>query len=61
MGLELNILGLRKLKDEEIKELTGKTQEEMRKSKYFRQFFPKTVVQLSLSKSRQQTPIVVAT
>ena len=41
MGLELNILGLRKLKDEEIKELTGKTQEEMRKSKYFRQFFPK--------------------
>ena len=40
MGLELSILGIRKIKDEEIKELTGKTREEMRKSKFFRQFFP---------------------
>ena len=40
MGLELSILGIRKINDEEIKELTGKTREEMRKSKFFRQFFP---------------------
>ena len=29
MGLELSILGIRKIKDEEIKELTGKTRIEM--------------------------------
>ena len=40
MGLELSILGIRKIKDEEIKELTGKTRDEMQKSKFFRQFFP---------------------
>ena len=40
MGLELSILGIRKIKDEEIKELTGKTRAEMRKCKFFRQFFP---------------------
>ena len=40
MGLELSILGLRRIKDEEIKELTGKTRDEIKKSKFFRQFFP---------------------
>ena len=40
MGLELSILGIRKIKDEEIKELTGKTRNEMEKSKFFRKFFP---------------------
>ena len=40
MGLELKILGIRKIKEEEINELTGKTWEEMEKCKYFRQFFP---------------------
>ena len=40
MGLELSILGIRKIKDEEIKELTGKTRKEMEKSKFFRKFFP---------------------
>ena len=34
MGLELSILGIRKIKDEEIKELTGKTRKEMEKSKF---------------------------
>ena len=41
MGLELSILGIRKIKDEEIKELTGKTRKEMEKSKFFRKYFPK--------------------
>ena len=40
MGVELSILGIRKIKDEEIKELTGKTGNEMEKSKFFRKFFP---------------------
>ncbi|MBQ6342565.1 MAG: hypothetical protein IJI41_05535 [Anaerolineaceae bacterium] len=40
MGLELSILGIRKIKEEEIKELTGKTRDEMGESKFFRQFFP---------------------
>ena len=40
MGLELSILGIRRINDEEIKELTGKTRAEMRESKFFRQFFP---------------------
>ena len=40
MGLELSVLGIRKINDEEIKVLTGKTRDEMRKSKFFRQFFP---------------------
>lgn len=40
MGIELYILGIRKLKGEEVKELTGKTRNEMEKSKFFRQFFP---------------------
>ncbi len=41
MGVELSILGIRKIKEEEIKELTGKTRNEMEKSKFFREFFPK--------------------
>lgn len=40
MGVELSILGIRKIKDEEIKELTGKTRNEMEKCKFFRNFFP---------------------
>ena len=40
MGLELSILGIRKINNEEIQELTGKTREEMRNSKFFRKFFP---------------------
>ena len=41
MGLELYILGVRKLKKEEAIELTGKRIAEMESSKYFREFFPK--------------------
>ena len=40
MGLELYILGVRKLKKEEAIELTGKKIAEMESSKYFREFFP---------------------
>ena len=40
MGVDLNILGIRAINEEEIKELTGKTREEMEKSQYFRKFFP---------------------
>ena len=40
MGLELSILGIRKIRDEEIEELTGKTRIEMEKCKFFRNFFP---------------------
>ena len=40
MGVELSILGIRKIKDEEIKELTGKTRIEMEKCRFFRNFFP---------------------
>jgi hypothetical protein len=40
MGVELYILGIRKLRQKEVKELTGKTSDEIEKSKYFREFFP---------------------
>lgn len=40
MGLELYILGIRKLRKKEIKELTGKTAVEMENSEYFRRYFP---------------------
>ena len=41
MGLELSILGIRKIKDGEIEELTGKTRKAMEESKFFRELFPK--------------------
>ena len=41
MGIELNILGIRKIRDEEIEELFGKTGEAIEKSQYFRTLFPK--------------------
>ena len=37
MGIELFVLGIRKLKKEEIKELTGKSVDKMEKSTYFSQ------------------------
>ena len=41
MGIELNILGIRKIRDEEIEKLFGKTGEAIEKSQYFRTLFPK--------------------
>lgn len=40
MGVELFILGIRKLRKKEIKELTGKTVIEMEKSEYYLRYFP---------------------
>ena len=40
MGIELSILGLRKINSEEVRELTGKTRNEMQESKFFRAFYP---------------------
>ena len=41
MGVELRILGIRKIRDEEIEELFGKSEAEIENSKYFRELFPK--------------------
>lgn len=41
MGIELRILGIRKIRDEEIEELFGKTEKEIEECQYFRTFFPK--------------------
>ena len=40
MGIELAILGLRRINSKELDALTGKTRVEMRECKFFRQFFP---------------------
>ena len=40
MGIELAILGIRRINSKEIEALTGKTRVEMRECKFFRQFFP---------------------
>ena len=42
MGLELSVLGIRKIRDEEVKQVTGKTCEKMAKSDYFINLFPKS-------------------
>ena len=41
MSVDLRIYGIRKLCDEEIAELTGKTEDEIYKSEYFRKLFPR--------------------
>lgn len=40
MSVNLRIYGIRKLCDEEIAELTGKSEEEIYQSEYFRKLFP---------------------
>lgn len=40
MALDLFIFGIRKLREEEIAELTGKTIDEIAESKFFRKFYP---------------------
>ena len=40
MSMELTILGIRKLRSDEIKELNGKTAAEIEKSGFFRQLYP---------------------
>ena len=40
MSMDLRIYGIRKLRDEEIAELTGKTAGEIFKSDFFRKFYP---------------------
>ena len=40
MSVDLSIYGIRKLCEEEIAELTGKTEDEIYRSKYFRKLFP---------------------
>ena len=40
MGLELYIFGIRKIRDEEVRELTGKTRQEMKKCKFYMELFP---------------------
>ena len=44
MGLELSILGIRKIKDEEIKELTGKKKERNGKKQIFPKVFPESSI-----------------
>ena len=40
MGIELAILGIRRINSKEIEALTGKTRVEMRECKFFRKFLP---------------------
>lgn len=40
MSVDLSLFGIRKLCNEEIAELTGKTENELYQSEYFRKLFP---------------------
>ena len=41
MSMTLRLYGIRKLRKEEVRELSGKTAEEIRASQYFRELFPR--------------------
>lgn len=43
MGLELVVLGIRKLHEKEIQHLSGKTVDEMKHSRYYREVYPEEV------------------